>query len=156
MTGNVLVDKILVAVFAFISLACFGLSYYTYNMIKTAPISPKAEYGAMVENAKVAGQVETVALKSMVINLYSRSTRLRFLDIQINVLPFNGSQAELILQKESIIADTVITIAGDMEPDELNSVSGKIILEDRIKKQVNSMVGEPLMKKIYFSKFVIQ
>ncbi len=124
--------------------------------IKRPPIDEQAEFDSLVAGAKRRSQSEAVPIKKLTINLYSRSTRLRYLDIQLNILPFDSKQAEKIQQFESIIADSVITIAGDMEAEEINSVSGKIILENRIKTHVNSISKDPIIKKIYFSRFVIQ
>jgi flagellar basal body-associated protein FliL len=44
-----------------------------------------------------------------------------------------------------------------LDPDDLDSVTGKILLENKIKKQVNAKLGEPpVVKQIYFSGFVVQ
>jgi flagellar FliL protein len=43
-----------------------------------------------------------------------------------------------------------------MKASELNSITGKILLESRIKKRLNSILGAPIIKRIYFSKFIIQ
>ena len=156
MTGNAKLDNILLGICAFFTFASMGLIGYAHFGIKKDPINELAEINALTEGAKLSSQVEIIKMKKLTINLYSRKTRLRFLDIQINVLPFENRQSSQILQYEPIIADTVITIAGDMEPDELNSVSGKIVLEDRIKRTINRIAKNPLIKKIYFSRFVIQ
>lgn len=151
-----MLDKILMSLSALVTAAALGLILYAHKGIKRPPIDEKAELESLVNESKEKSQIDTVPLKKLTINLYSRSTRLRYLDIQLNVLPFDAAQGPEITTNESLIADTVINIAGDMEADQLNSVSGKIILEDRIKKHVNTVVGKPLLKKIYFSRFVIQ
>jgi flagellar FliL protein len=154
-TGNALVDKIILFANAFITALALGLIFYAHSL-KKPRIDEKAEIMALVKQSKEASRTQTIPLKKLTINLYSRSTRLRFLDVQVNVLPFDESQSPMVTKNEPVIADTIINIAGDMEPDELNSVTGKIILEDRIKKYVNTVLTEPLIKKIYFSRFVIQ
>ena len=75
----------------------------------------------------------------------------------MNILPFREDQKALIKQNEPIIKDVVIEIASQYEPDDLNSLTGKILLETRIKNQVNAKLGNsPVVKKIYFSVFVVQ
>ncbi len=156
MTGNAALDKILILVCLVFTLLTTGLSYYSFKLIKRPQIDEQAELESMLDESKQKSQIESVTLKKITINLHSRSSRLRYLDIQLNILPFHASQASLVTQKEPIIADAVINIAGDMDPDEINSVSGKIILENRIKTYINSTTKDPLIKKIFFSRFVIQ
>ncbi len=156
MTGNAAIDKIILIASATVSMLTLGLMLYAHMGIKRPVIDAQAELDSMIGDAKMRSQLETVSLKKITLNLYSRSSRLRYLDIQLDILPFQASQAAEINKYEALISDTIINIAGDMEADDLNSVSGKIILEDRIKKNVNTVVGKPLLKKIYFSRFVIQ
>jgi flagellar FliL protein len=52
--------------------------------------------------------------------------------------------------------DVLIEVASHLEPDELDTLSGKILLENKIKKQVNTKLGKPVVKQIYFSGFVVQ
>ena len=42
-----------------------------------------------------------------------------------------------------------------MEPDELNSISGKILLEEN-KKRFHQSVRDQLISKIFYTKFVVQ
>ena len=97
-----------------------------------------------------------VPMKKFVVNLNSRGTRLRYLDVEMNILPFHNDQKELIKANEYIFKDVVIEIASKLEPDELDSLSGKILLENKIKKQVNTKLGQPVVKQIFFSGFVVQ
>ena len=92
----------------------------------------------------------------MTINLKSKHKRLRFLDVTIHLVPFKSRHMDLMEKFKSLIQDTIIKISGEMHPTELNSVSGKIILETRIKKSINQKVGFPLVKNILFTHFVIQ
>ena len=52
--------------------------------------------------------------------------------------------------------DAIIDIASNMAPEELNTVAGKVILEERIRKRLNDFFGKSLVKEIYFSIFVVQ
>ena len=95
-------------------------------------------------------------MDEIVVNIYSREARLRFLNTQMNLVLFNESDRELVMGMKPHIFDTLIDIAGNMKPKELNSITGKILLETRVKKQINDLLKRPVLKKILFSKFIIQ
>lgn len=148
--------KILILLNAVIVLGSAGLVYYSHKMIKRKPIDETAALNKMINDVANASKVTPVKLKKLTINLYSRKTRLRFLDIELNILPFAEKDKELIKEMEPYIADSVIIIAGDMTPEDLNSVSGKILLENKIRYQTNQMLKRSVVKEIFFSRFVIQ
>jgi flagellar FliL protein len=74
----------------------------------------------------------------------------------MNILPFHADQTELVKSYEHLIKDVLIEITSHLVPEELDTLSGKILLENKIKKQVNSKLGQPVIKQIYFSGFIIQ
>ncbi len=152
-----MVQKVLIILNLVIALAGAGLVYYSHNMIKPEPTDQTAEAEAMKKDAVANTQLKPVPIKKFAVNLHSRSTRLRYLDIEMNVLTFHEDQANIIKASEHIFKDVVIEIASRLEPDELDSVTGKILLENKIKKAVNAKLGEPpVVKQIYFSTFVVQ
>ena len=55
-----------------------------------------------------------------------------------------------------IVRDSFLDIAGEMKPDELNSLTGKILLENRIKQRLNQAAGKKIVQELYFTKFVVQ
>jgi len=58
---------------------------------------------------------------------------------------------------EHLFKDTLIELGSHLNPEDLESVTGKMLLENRIKKQVNSKLGDPpVIKQIYFSGFIVQ
>ncbi len=149
-------QKILILVNLVVVLAGAGLVYYAHNMIKPEPTNQAAEIENLKTSAMEQAQVQAVPIKKFVVNLHSRSSRLRYLDVEMNILPFHNDQKELIKASEHIFKDVVIEIASHLEPDELDTLSGKILLENKIKKQVNAKLGQPVVKQIYFSGFVVQ
>lgn len=151
-----MVQKILILLNLVIVLAGAGLVFYSHNMLKPEPTNQAAEAENMKKDALESAQIQPVPIKKFVVNLHSRSTRLRYLDLEMNILTFHEDQKELIKANEHIFKDVVIEIASHLEPDELDSVTGKILLENKIKKQVNAKLGQPVVKQIFFSGFVVQ
>jgi len=149
-------QKILIILNLVIVVAGAGLVFYSHNMIKAPPTDQAKEAEALKKNALENSALQPVPIKKFVVNLHSRSTRLRFLDLEMNILTFHEDQKPLVKANEHIFKDVVIDIASRLEPDDLDSVTGKILLENKIKKQVNAKLGQPVVKQIFFSGFVVQ
>lgn len=156
MTGNPALDKALIALNGIVVLAATGLIVFAHTSIKRKPTDSAKEMKSMVEQSIELAQQTSIPFKKMTINLYSRQTRLRFLDVTMNIEVFEPSDKNLIMNFKPYIKDTLIQVASEMEPNELNSVTGRILLENRVKNNVNSYLKKKAVKRIYFSKFTIQ
>ncbi len=156
MTGNPKLDKILLGLNGLVAIASAGLVFYAHNNIKRPPTDQAAEETTLVTEAYTESQLKPYEFKSMIVNLYSEGSRLRFLDVKMSVLPFKEADKELIKEREYIFKTKLIEIASLMTPEELSSVTGKILLESRLKKAVTEALGASVIKKIYFGKFVVQ
>lgn len=154
------IQKILILVNLVVALAGAALVYYSHNMIKPEPTNQVAEAEAIKTQAMEKAQLQPVPIKKFVVNLHSKSTRLRYLDLEMNILTFHEDQKEMIKANEHILKDIVVEIASHLDPEDLDTVTGKILLENKIKKQVNAKLdssgNQPVIKQIYFSGFVVQ
>jgi len=152
-----MLQKILIILNLVVVLAGAGLVFYSHNIIKPEATNQAAETQKLKDEAVAQTQIQAVPIKKFVVNLHSRNTRLRYLDIEMNVLTFTEEQKEIVKASEYIFKDVVVEIASHLDPDDLDSVTGKILLENKIKKKVNEKLGEPpVIKQIYFSGFVVQ
>lgn len=156
MTGNPAVDKIILGLNGLLVVGATALVIFSHNLIKKPSTDRGKEVGSMIENSMSELQKPPLVMDEIVVNLYSREARLRFLNTQMNIVLFKEKDRELAQSMKAKIFDTLIDVAGNMKPNDLNSVTGRILLETRIKKRVNKMTREPLIKKILFSKFIIQ
>lgn len=156
MTGNPGIDKIIMGLNAIVVGGAAALVFYSHNMITSPTTDENKEFTGMVRDAMVEFKKQPVVFKEMVVNLYSRERRLRFLNLTMNLDVFEEGQQQRVDTMKPLIVDALIDITGNMRPDELNSVTGKILLEARLKNKINTIVNEKLVKKIYFSKFIIQ
>lgn len=155
--------KILIIVNLVVVLAAVGVVFYSHNIIKPTPTDQAAEAEELKTNAMAQSQLQPVPLKKIVVNLHSRSTRLRYLDVEMNILTFHEDQKEIIKANEHIFKDLVVDVASYLEPDELDTVTGKILFEKRLKdkvnaklKQVDPSLNQPVVRQIFFSGFVVQ
>lgn len=156
MTGNPTLDKVIIGLNGAIVLAATALVVYSHTILSPPATDPGDEMDGLIRSSVNLSQITPVLFPKMTINLYSRQTRLRFLDLQMGIEVFEEADKESIKTHKSFIADSLINIAGNMKPAELNSVTGRILLETRVKNRVNDKIGKKAVKKIYFSKFIIQ
>jgi flagellar FliL protein len=156
MTGKPGLDKIIIMLNLVLVLGFAGLTAYSHIGIKKPVTDEMSEAQSLVETAMRESQLSPVILPRQIVNLYSRQTRLRFLEIELGVQTFKAKQQEIIRLKQSFINDAIIEIAGNMAPEELDSVTGKLLFESRLRKRINDEINNPIIKKIYFSKFIVQ
>lgn len=156
MTGKKLIDTILIGLMLLATLATAGVFFYTQYVYERPLPNPEAERAKMFEQAKEKLFPNSYKLDKLIINLPSRSSRLRFLDMQVYLVPFESSATESFDKHKAAIQDLIIEIASAMEPGELGTISGKILLESRMKNSINMLFPKPLIKSIQFTDFVIQ
>ena len=156
MAGSKLLDTVLVGLMLLASTVTLSIFSYIH-FIHQKPVPNDAEELEMLK-----GDVRRIVdgnayqLGKLTINLPSSNSRLRFLDVNIYLVPFHEDDIKLFEDHKPVVQDRIIDIAGSIEASELNSISGKILLESRIKKNLNALLGKTAVKKIYFTRFVVQ
>jgi len=156
MLGNPVVDKIIMALNVIGVFAAIGLTAYSNMFMSRELPNNRDEFAALEREAREEGQIEVFKVDKIAMNLYSRANRLRFLSVEFHIQPFKKKHLQVLEEKKAVVIDTMIDVTGHMTPQELNSVAGKILLESRVKKRLNTQIGYPIAKKIYFSTFIIQ
>ncbi|MBT4792283.1 MAG: flagellar basal body-associated FliL family protein [Halobacteriovoraceae bacterium] len=156
MTGNPAIDKVILGLNGLVVIASTALVIYSHTSIKKPLTERGKEFGSMIENSMLELKKPPVIMEEVVVNLYSRESRLRFLNTQMNLVLFQEQDRELVMLIKPYVFDAIIDIAGNMSPKELNTITGKILLESRIKNHVNNLIKKQIIKKILFSKFIVQ
>lgn len=156
MTGNRLVDTILVGLSTLVAVALLGVFVYTEVIYEPPPIDQTKIFEELNRRLETQAMLPTYKLDQLIINLPSPTRRLRFLDVEMHLVSFDASYHALYEDKKPQIRDLIIDTASRMEPEELNSVTGKILLEDRLRRGVNQIVGTNAVKEVLFARFVVQ
>ena len=156
MTGNKSLDNILLLLASLITAATLGTFVYSEMLYKKPLPSDALEKEKLIEDSKVSVAPDIYKVEKLIINLNSPSKRLRFLDLEVHLVPFKSDSIDFFETKKFYIKDAIIDIASNMAPDELNTVAGKVILEERIRKRLNDFFGKSHVKEIFFSRFVVQ
>ena len=156
-------QKILILANLVVALLGTGAVFYAHNMIKPPPTDQALEAEKLKEDTLAKSQIHTVPLKKIVVNLESKSSRLRYLNVEMNVVTFNEDEKEMIKNYEYLFKDATVEISSYLQPEDLDSITGKMIFEKRLKdkindkiRQINTNLTSPVIKQIYFSGFVVQ
>lgn len=139
-----------------VALACVGIVYYSHFMIKPEATDHHQEKLNMRASLGQQAEITPVPIKKFAVNLSSHPSKLRFISLEMNILPFFEDQKKIISSNEYLIKDVVIELASHLKVEDVETVTGKMLFESRIKKQVNTKLGQPVIKQIFFSGFVIQ
>jgi flagellar FliL protein len=160
MTGKKLIDMILLGVMMLSTLAVVGLFYYTEKMYKKPPIDENAEKASLLSSVSAKTIPTFFKVDKMTISLIppngSANSRMKYLELEMHLVLFESSDVDVMKAYLPIVQDRIIDIASKMAPDELNSLSGKILLEDRLKREINKAMKRPVVKNIYFASFIVQ
>jgi len=156
MTGNKTIDMALISLMTLASAAVLALFVYT-EMLYTKPLpDEKVEKQKMIQEAKALNFKEAIKLDKLTINLPTERSRLHYLDLESYLIPFKSETRDIVDKKKAIIYDSIIDVASNMESDELNTVMGKMLFENRIKNRINEVLGGKKIKDIQFTVFVVQ
>lgn len=156
MTGRKLLDQIIIALTLLATIVTVGVFVYTNIIYKKELPNGAKEIEALKKDFTQINFPHTYVLDKITVNLDSETRRLRFLDVQVNLVLFNEDDSEALDVIKPQIYDIIIDVAAGIEPDELNSLSGKLIFESRIKKRVNTLAKKRIVKEVFYSVFVVQ
>jgi flagellar FliL protein len=81
---------------------------------------------------------------------------MRWLEVEVNLELFKEEDLGFVKAYLAAVQDRIIEITSKMGPDEINTVSGKVLLEERLKNEFNRVLKKKVVYKIYFSKFIVQ
>ena len=131
---------------------------FVYTQIIYEPPLPDNELEKMELKKDSRSEVVTKSFKvdKLIVNLPSHRKRLRFLAITTHLVPFKENEIKEIKKKETLIKNVIIEQTSKFQANELNTISGKVILEDRLRKALNALFSKETIKDIYFSLFTVQ
>jgi flagellar FliL protein len=149
------INKILLFISLGVTALTLGMIIYSNSYEKPAP-SDSVETEKLVNVKDKEKSTNSFQVKKIVINIPSRPGRLKFFETSINFVPYLDSDVKILEDHEFILRDTIIEIARVIPEEELNTVTGKILLEEKLLTSINRIFKRNLIKEIYFSSFVIQ
>ncbi len=154
--SNPIIDKIVIIINALGLFFALGVNVYTTFIAKRELPTDLVEFMKLKEAMNSTTLVAPYKLEKILTNLYSERNKLKFIDMELHLVPFKQADEELFKKKTPEIYDSIIDVAMRMKKEEINTLSGKIIFEERVKKKINRFYGRAVVKNILFSKFVVQ
>ncbi len=151
-----MLEKIVMILALVATLGATGVFVYTEIIFQRPIPDNEIELAKFNEGIKDIIDFKTYKIEKFSTNLYSRKTRLRYLNLEVHIQPISQNKLDLLEAERTMIMDTIIRIAGRSTPEDLNTLAGKILFENRIKMSLNDYFNEPIVKRIFFSVFVIQ
>lgn len=140
--------------------AVIGLFYYTEKVYKRPPINESKEREAFLKESDAKTLPVFYKLEKMTVSLVPKDAnanqRMRYVELEIHLVLFKSEDAGIIKTYQAIVQDKIITVASKMGAEELNSLTGKILLEDRLKKEINKALNKTVVKSIFFSRYIVQ
>lgn len=160
MTGKKLFDNILLGVMLLSTLAVAGLFYYTEKVYKRPPINEEAEKTALMQSVDGKALPTFFKVDKLTISLTPKSeavnTRMRWLELEVHLVLFESGDVDFVKRNLPVVQDRIIDVSSKMAPEELNSLSGKILLEDRLRREINKALGKVAVKNIFFASYIVQ
>jgi len=155
-----MLDMILLGVMTLTTVAVIGLFYYTEKVYKRPPIDENKERDAFLKEGDPKAIPVFYKIDKMTVSLVPKdpnaNQRMRYLEVELSLVLFKPEDAGIIKTYLMVVQDKIINVSSKMGAEELNSLTGKILLEDRLKKEINKSLGKPVVKSIFFSRYIVQ
>ncbi len=156
MTGKKFIDLIIIGSLVLITATAAGIYGYTEFIYQRPLVDESAEKLSLNQNLKNSLPKDGLKIDKIAVNIKSESSRLRFLELSLHIIPFALRHKEILEKATPLIYDRIGQVAAKMTPEDLNSISGKILFEDRLKRKLNEDFDQQIVREIYFTSFVVQ
>ena len=113
------------------------------------------EARAVTQKAEKVGIV--CPLKSFVVNLLDkRGLGKRYLKVTLEVEVAKEEDRQLIDRSKPKIRDSILLLLSNQELNEINTIEGKIALKQDLLFKMKQILGEGVVRRIYFTEFIVQ
>lgn len=141
--------KLIIIVVAVLLLG--GGGYFGWSMYQQKPDEALSE---TEEEAKVP---VIHPLQSFIVNLADKKGMgKRYLKVTMEVEVENEKNRVKVENNTPQIRDTVLLLLSSKQINEINTMEGKLDLKQALLSRMNRITGEGIIKRIYFSEFVVQ
>lgn len=150
-------DLIVVILSALLLIGGVAMSYLAFFKIQPTYVSDQKEKKIFEENEKRDNSiVNFYTMPKIQTNIQHHTNRLLQAEMTIAIEPEKDVSIESIKKYESMIIDLVINTVAQSTMDQLDNVSGKTILAEKIKIGTNEIMKTKAVKNILFSTFSVQ
>lgn len=150
-------ELIVIVVSMLLLIAGVTLSYFAFFKIQPIHVNDLAEKQKFEQEEKAKNSTVTFyTMPKIQTNIENNSSRLLQAEMTLALEPEQGISIDSIKKYESLIMDLVINTVAQTTMDQLDNVSGKIILAEKIKIGTNEIMQQKAIKRVLFSTFSVQ
>ena len=147
---------IIMAGIALIVLAIIGGGFFMLWQKLSALDKPKEGESAKIpEKSDNGGMGPVFSLDSFIVNLSDQGGK-RYLRVTMGLELGDPKSAEELTKRLPQIRDSILMTLPSRKVDELQTTEGKNSIRTEIVTNLNQLLGKEIVKKIYFTEFVIQ
>ena len=149
---------LLIAVPVLILLGVGGYLAYTTFLEQANGPGPKGQAKGdrdQEANATRKAKTEMVELPTLLVNLADPLGK-RYLKMTASLEVIDDKAAAGISSRMAKIKDSLILLLSSKTYDQLSSMEDKILLKKAIVKRLNQILGQSVVKRVYFTEFIIQ
>jgi len=124
-----------------------------------------SEHGAQASAASGHGEAQvaeenkfTVAIKDIYVNVLPESQyeRVHYLKLQLELDLFDMGQQALVELNEAGLRNLIIELTRKQKFRELRSLTGKLLLKERLISGMNEFLHYPAVRDVHFASFLLQ
>lgn len=96
-------------------------------------------------------------MKSFVVNLLDKKgVQRRYLKVTIEVEVGDEAAKQLIERNDPQLRDSVLMLLSNQTLNEINTMEGKLELKQELLSRMGQILGNGVVRRIYFTEFVVQ
>lgn len=147
---------IIIAAVSVIVLAIVGGGFFMmWQKLSALDKSKAGETAKSPEKIEQSGMGPIFPLDSFIVNLSDQGGK-RYLRITMGLELVDPKSNDEMTKRLPQIRDSILMILPSRKVDELQAIEGKNALRTEIISSLNGLLGKEVVKKIYFTEFVIQ
>lgn len=155
-----MLDMILLALSLVTTIAVIGLFYYTEKMYVKPPINEEEEKTKLLKESAAKTLPVLYKIDKMLISLSPTKDnfqlRMHWLEVEMSLSLFKEDDQSFVKAYQPVVLDRIINTTSKMGAEEINTVTGKLVLEERLKNEINKALDKKIVRNIFFNKFVVQ
>ena len=146
--------KLIIIIAAVVLLAIIGggAAFFLLGDKEDKP-DPEAEAAAMAASAKMVGPMVTI--DTFIVNILDDEEN-RYLKAAITLEVDAPTTADEINSRLPQLQDAILLLIGNKSFSELRDMQGKMQLRAELLNRINEILSKGMVKRIYFTDFVVQ
>ncbi|RME20559.1 MAG: hypothetical protein D6806_16135 [Deltaproteobacteria bacterium] len=101
------------------------------------------------------GNGPLMTLENFIVNLADEEVN-RYLKVGMTFELSSEEASEIVKKKEPVIRDAIITLTSSLTFSDIRTAKGKRTLRQNVVRVVNTVLGAPLVRAVFFNEFVVQ